>query len=150
MFHSTDLYNSQTHVPLVIAGPGIKPQRIQETVSLVDLTATLLELAGFAPPTDLDGVSFADLANGKRAQNAEGGAAYSAMIFDRLEPRRRHVGRARSLEVDRSTNRARALRRARGSGRAFESPTQQAGDPRHAAKDAAGASGRGEGMSPLN
>jgi hypothetical protein len=37
-FHSTDLYNSQTHVPLVISGPGIKPQRISETVSLTDLT----------------------------------------------------------------------------------------------------------------
>jgi arylsulfatase A-like enzyme len=86
VFHSTDLYDSQTHVPLVIAGPGIKPQRIQETVSLTDLTPSLLELAGFAPPTDLDGVSFADLATGKRAQSVEGGASYSAMIFDRSNP----------------------------------------------------------------
>ncbi|MEO8846154.1 MAG: sulfatase-like hydrolase/transferase [Kofleriaceae bacterium] len=86
VFHSTDLYNSQTHVPLVIAGPGIKAQRIEETVSLTELTPSLLELAGFAPPTGLDGVSFADLATGKRAQNVEGGAAYSAMIFDRSNP----------------------------------------------------------------
>ena len=31
-------------------------------------------------------MSFADLANGKRAQTIEGGAAYSAMIFDRSNP----------------------------------------------------------------
>jgi arylsulfatase A-like enzyme len=86
VFHSTDLYNSQTHVPLVIAGPGIKTQRIGETVSLTDLTPSLLEFAGFAAPTGLDGVSFADLATGKRAQIADGGAAYAAMIFDRSNP----------------------------------------------------------------
>lgn len=86
VYHSTDLYDSQTHVPLVIAGPGIKSQRIQETVSLTELTPSLLELAGFAPPIGLDGASFADLARGKRAQNAEGGTAYSAMIFDRSNP----------------------------------------------------------------
>ena len=31
-YHSTDLYNSQIHVPLVIAGPGIRPGRVAETV----------------------------------------------------------------------------------------------------------------------
>jgi choline-sulfatase len=86
VFHSTDLFNSQTHVPLVIAGPGIKSQRIAETVSLTDLTPSVLELAGFAPPTGLDGVSFSDLATGTRAQNLEGGTAYAAMIQDRSNP----------------------------------------------------------------
>jgi arylsulfatase A-like enzyme len=87
IYHSTDLYNSQIHVPLVIAGPGIKQQRISETVSLTELTPSLLELAGFAVPTaQLDGVSFADLATGKRAQQSEGGMAYSAMIQDRSNP----------------------------------------------------------------
>src|SRR5262249_34724138 len=42
-YHSTDLYDSQTHVPLVIAGPGIKSGRVAETVSLVDLVPTVLE-----------------------------------------------------------------------------------------------------------
>ena len=88
VFHSTDLYNSQTHVPLVIAGPGIKAQRIAETVSLTDLAASLLDLAGFAPAPahTFDGASFADLATGKRAQNADGGSAYAAMIHDRSNP----------------------------------------------------------------
>src|SRR5690348_10670670 len=36
-YHSTDLYNSQLRVPLVIAGPGIRHQVVPETVSLLDL-----------------------------------------------------------------------------------------------------------------
>lgn len=85
-FHSTDLYNSQTHVPLVIAGPGVKNQRLAETVSLTDLVPSLLELGGFAPPANVDGTSFADLATGKRVQDVLGGTAYSAMIKDRSNP----------------------------------------------------------------
>lgn len=84
-YHSTDLYNSQIHVPLVIAGPGIKPGRIPETVSLTDLTPTLLELAGFEPPhgASMDGRSLADLATGRREGSADGGIAFAAMIKDR-------------------------------------------------------------------
>ncbi|MFT3692834.1 MAG: sulfatase-like hydrolase/transferase [Kofleriaceae bacterium] len=85
-FHSTDLYNSQTHVPLVIAGPGVKQQRIAETVSLIDLVPSLLELGGFQAPVNVDGKSFADLATGKRVQDLQGGVAYSAMIKDRSNP----------------------------------------------------------------
>jgi arylsulfatase A-like enzyme len=71
-----------------MAGPGIKPGRIAETVSLTDLTPTLVELAGFAAPTGaaIDGRSIADLATGKRAPDPDGGIAFSAMIKDRSNP----------------------------------------------------------------
>jgi hypothetical protein len=87
-FHSTDLYNSQIHVPFVIAGPGIKPGHIPETVSLTDLTPTVLELAGFEPPSGpaMDGISVADLATGKRIGDPERGLAFAAMIKDRSNP----------------------------------------------------------------
>jgi arylsulfatase A-like enzyme len=87
-FHSTDLYNSQIRVPWVIAGPGIKPGRISETVSLTDLTPTVLELAGFVPPTGptMDGRSVADLAAGRRLSTEDGGVAFAAMIKDRSNP----------------------------------------------------------------
>src|SRR5205085_4070893 len=66
--HSTDLYNSQIRVPLVAAGPGIRPNHIMEKVSLTDLVPTLVELAGFEPPKGpgIDGRSIADLMTGKR------------------------------------------------------------------------------------
>jgi arylsulfatase A-like enzyme len=87
-FHSTDLYNSQIHVPLVIAGPGIKPGRIAQTVSLTDLTPTLVELAGFDPPSgpSIDGHSFAGLATGRTQPSPDTGVAFAAMIKDRSNP----------------------------------------------------------------
>jgi hypothetical protein len=87
-YHSTDLYNSQIRVPFVIAGPGIKPGRIKETVSLTDLAPTVLELAGFVAPRgpQLDGRSLADLVTGRRVPLDDGGTAFAAMIKDRSNP----------------------------------------------------------------
>jgi len=86
--HSTDLYNSQIRVPLVAAGPGIKPGHIMETVSLTDLVPTLVDLAGFDPPTGpgIDGRSIADLMTGKRLEKENSGDACAAMIKDRSNP----------------------------------------------------------------
>jgi len=77
--HGTDLYNSQIRVPFVIAGPGIQRVMIQETVSGVDLTPTILDLAGFVPPRDpsMDGRSVADLARGTRHSTFAGGSAFA-------------------------------------------------------------------------
>jgi arylsulfatase A-like enzyme len=87
-YHSTDLYNAQIRVPFVIAGPGIKRGHITETVSLTDLTPTVLELAGFVAPTGptMDGRSVADLATGRRQSVEDGGIAFAAMIKDRSNP----------------------------------------------------------------
>lgn len=86
--HSTDLYNSQIRVPLVIAGPGIKPARVMESVSLTDLVPTIVELAGFEPPRgpSIDGRSLADLLRGKRVDQPDAGTAFAAMIKDRSNP----------------------------------------------------------------
>ncbi|WP_193214518.1 sulfatase [Luteolibacter marinus] len=51
------LWERSTRVPLVIAGPGIRPGRCGEAVELLDLYPTLAELAGLPLPTGLDGVS---------------------------------------------------------------------------------------------
>jgi arylsulfatase A-like enzyme len=87
-YHSTDLYNSQIRVPFVVAGPGIKPGHISETVSLTDLTPTVLELAGFVAPSGraMDGRSVADLATGRRISVEDAGIAFAAMIKDRSNP----------------------------------------------------------------
>ena len=87
-FHSTDLYDAQIRVPLVIAGPGIAVQHVPETVSLTDLVPTVLELAGFDAThgASLDGRSIASLATGARPGDPDGGVAFAAMIKDRSNP----------------------------------------------------------------
>lgn len=102
-YHSTDLYNSQIRVPLVIAGPGVSAGHRLEPVGLVDLAPTLLELAGFQPPgmPDMDGRSLASLLTGKQADDPDGGFAYSEMVVDRnvAEARRALVrGRWKLIE----------------------------------------------------
>ncbi len=85
-YHSTDLYNSQTRVPLVVVGPGISAHRVRETVSLTGVTPSILELAGFTTRNDrMDGVSFAPLATGSRPSRDDG-VAFAAMIKDRSNP----------------------------------------------------------------
>jgi len=86
--HSTDLYNAQIRVPLVVTGPGITPRSVPESVSLTELVPTILELAGYDPPTgpSIEGQSFADLATGARLGNPEAGIAFAAMIKDRSSP----------------------------------------------------------------
>ncbi|HEY4239633.1 MAG TPA: sulfatase [Kofleriaceae bacterium] len=82
-YHSTDLYNSQLRIPLVMAGPGIKAQAVGETVSLTDVGPTILDLAGFVPPAELDGRTLAPLATGAAKSDDNGGVAFAAMIKDR-------------------------------------------------------------------
>jgi arylsulfatase A-like enzyme len=83
--HSTDLYNSQIRVPFVVVGPGIRTGHLIETVSLIDLSPTLVELAGFAPPVT-DGRSLAPLLTSQRNADDRIGFAYAAMIRDRSNP----------------------------------------------------------------
>ncbi len=86
--HSTDLYDSQIHVPLVVLAPGIQPGRIGMPVSLTDLPPTMLDLAGFVPPRlpVMDGHSLAPYLRGEKIPRREDGIAYSSMIADRSVP----------------------------------------------------------------
>lgn len=44
--HVENLYEETMRVPLILRGPGIEPRRFEEPVSLVSLTATVLERLG--------------------------------------------------------------------------------------------------------
>lgn len=55
--HGHTVYDELLRVPLMIAGPGVRPGRIEAPVSLLDLTPTLLDLVGVAAPDDLVGRS---------------------------------------------------------------------------------------------
>lgn len=48
-YHSSTLYDEQLRVPLFIAVPGIEPRVVEQTVGLLDVYATALELLGLAP-----------------------------------------------------------------------------------------------------
>lgn len=87
-FHSTDLYNSQLRVPLIISGAGVAGQRVADVASGTDLVPTILELAGYVAPTgaDMDGRSLWPYVQGERPASRLGGYAYAAMIRDRSNP----------------------------------------------------------------
>jgi arylsulfatase A-like enzyme len=51
-------YEPSTHLPLIIRGPGIKPDTSTgQLVNTIDIAPTILELAGVAPDKSIDGVS---------------------------------------------------------------------------------------------
>ena len=53
--HKQYLYEGGIHMPLIVAGPGIKGGQVtQELVSSIDIVPTILEVAGTRPATTLD------------------------------------------------------------------------------------------------
>lgn len=61
-----NLYDHSIRVPLIIAGPGIaRNKRSDAYVYLYDAFPSLCGLAGFKAPASLDGISFAQAAQGK-------------------------------------------------------------------------------------
>jgi arylsulfatase A-like enzyme len=67
------LWEMACHVPLIIVAPGVitPGSRCDETVSLIDLYPTLIELAGLPPKEGLDGQSLVPLLKDPQADRAE-------------------------------------------------------------------------------
>ncbi|HEY8142111.1 MAG TPA: sulfatase/phosphatase domain-containing protein, partial [Kofleriaceae bacterium] len=62
---SRDLYNPIVRVPLVIVAPGVAPRVDDRPVDVsLDVAATVVDLAGIAPPATYDGVSLVPLLAG--------------------------------------------------------------------------------------
>ncbi|MEO0649614.1 MAG: sulfatase, partial [Planctomycetota bacterium] len=55
--HGFSLTEGVLHVPLILAGPGVEPGRVEQVVETLQVTPTVLELLGVDPPTPLDGGS---------------------------------------------------------------------------------------------
>jgi choline-sulfatase len=64
--HGYFVYDATLRVPLIVAGPGIRPGVVREQVRSVDVAPTLEALAGLPPRADLDGVSLVPLLQGGR------------------------------------------------------------------------------------
>jgi arylsulfatase A-like enzyme/virulence-associated protein VagC len=66
--HGMSVYQSEIHVPLVFWSPGrFAPATFNTPVSLLDVSATLLDLFGLAPLPFADGVSLLPVMRGKAA-----------------------------------------------------------------------------------
>jgi arylsulfatase A-like enzyme len=65
-YHGNSIYEGVLRVPLIIAGPGLdQGKRSSVPVMNVDVSATLLELAGLPVPDDVEGISLAELLRGR-------------------------------------------------------------------------------------
>jgi len=72
------MYEGALRVPLAVCGPDIAPgQTSNELIELIDLNATLCELAGLAPQENVDALSFAGLLFGR--EHAGRGEIVSAL-----------------------------------------------------------------------
>lgn len=63
--HSSQLYNEQMRVPLIIHLPGAAPRSISDYVSTVDLSPTILNAVGLDYPQDCSGVSLVPMMRGQ-------------------------------------------------------------------------------------
>lgn len=66
MWRKSNFYEQSSRIPMIISWPGRLPagRRVAETVSLVDLVATVVDIAGAPGIAPLDGDSLLDLATG--------------------------------------------------------------------------------------
>lgn len=66
--HSHHVHAESVRVPLILFVPGLKPERIKEKVSLIDVTPTVLDVLGLRPAMTFQGLSLlAYLEGGSRA-----------------------------------------------------------------------------------
>ncbi|MBN2712902.1 MAG: sulfatase-like hydrolase/transferase [Planctomycetes bacterium] len=69
-YYKTSMYEGSVRIPMSICGPGIEGgRRINNTVSLIDVTPTLLEMAGVEPEAHYDGESLLPLAKGETEES---------------------------------------------------------------------------------
>jgi Sulfatase/HEAT repeats len=74
-YHGTTVYEEQVHVPLIVAGPGVRPGRVADVVQTIDLLPTVLSTLGVPRPARVRGRDLGPLLAGDRKM--ESGLAYA-------------------------------------------------------------------------
>jgi len=85
--HAFEIWEVLTRVPLLISGPGIKPRRIEERRSHIDLAPTILDIMGFPPEPEFMGKSLLPELQGAAPENRE--PILSELTEDSHNPLRR-------------------------------------------------------------
>ena len=96
MTHAQELYEECLHVPLILAGSLVAPGRVEETVSTMDVPATLLAAAGLAPIGRSQDLR-ADPTRPAGHVLAEDGRALTAAHFDRIHAVALYAGRIKGV-----------------------------------------------------
>jgi arylsulfatase A-like enzyme len=86
--HGTSLYQTELHVPLLIIAPAGKASKriVAETVSLRDLTSTIIEVVGLKARSPFPGESLARFWSGSGAQPTIDSTAGSAQALSEVVP----------------------------------------------------------------
>jgi arylsulfatase A-like enzyme len=92
-FHGYTAYRELTHVPLILVGGDIPQRRVHEIVREIDVTPTLLDLAGISSSEKRGGASLRPFFNG--------GEARSRPAVTEAEMQTRYVGvKLAAIETD--------------------------------------------------
>ncbi|MDF3067939.1 MAG: hypothetical protein K0R38_3540 [Polyangiaceae bacterium] len=65
-YHGSSVYEEQVRVPLIVAGPGVKTQRVPEVVQTIDLLPTVLSALAVPRPPRIRGRDLSPLLAGTR------------------------------------------------------------------------------------
>lgn len=65
LIQKRSLYEWSARIPMIVAGPGISPGTIETPVSLIDVPATLLDIAAAEPVAPMDGRSLLPALSGR-------------------------------------------------------------------------------------
>jgi choline-sulfatase len=85
--HAFEIWDVLTRVPLMVFGPGIKPRRIDERRSHIDLAPTILDIMGLPPEPSFMGKSMLPELQGAEPDNRE--PILSELTEDSHNPPRR-------------------------------------------------------------
>ncbi|MEM9191780.1 MAG: sulfatase-like hydrolase/transferase [Myxococcota bacterium] len=70
-WHSTSLYGEELRIPIVVHVPGLDPSIVDEPVGLIDVAATVLNVAGIEPARPISGRSLLPFMTGERDPDPE-------------------------------------------------------------------------------
>jgi arylsulfatase A-like enzyme len=82
--HATIVYEEVARIPLLVFGPGVVARSIEEPVTLIDITPTILDVFGLPAPGTFMGESLAPLLAGKTQKLGRPIAISSAGSLDAL------------------------------------------------------------------